>query len=230
MVDEIAQRGARLRAGHRIVECVERSRTIGKALRDHRDHRFGDGVGAERARRFNLAGPAGAEAFAVVCVEVPVTANRRVGVHENIVAPAHPAIEALEQQVLATVGELIKVGERANKVAVGADFQIAIERSRSLGDRGLHPMVAGLHDDQPVGPRLVRPAGDFLSEAAAVVVVVERGVMHPVAVALQGLAKVAHGREKQRKPYLVLGNIRRLFAHLEHENGVSGLVKIFEGR
>ncbi len=188
--------------------------------------------GSNRAARRHRARAGGAKGLAIVGIEVPLAAERRVlvlRVHQHAQPLALLAIEVLHAQRLAAACMRRELTHAREEMAVLADLQ---RQAACLGHRpdGLqHAPVARLGQHQPGRPQALDVDLQLRGQAAAVARCVQPRVMQWAIGSLQRQREVPHRREEQHGARSARPHVRRLFGHLGHPHRVGAGVEAIEG-
>ncbi len=200
----------------------------GEAPLDRFHHHAGDAVGREAARLRD--GEAGGQAAAVLGVEVPAPAGRRVALHQQSGVAAHLAVEELQAELFGRVGAPFPgsllprpvpepVG-RTEEAVVVADLDRQAGEHLPPAHVPQHAPLAGVGADDARGPVPLDGPRHLAREGAGVLRVLQPHVLHPHAAGRDRPREVAHGGEHQRDLLLVVADVGAFGAHLGEQHDV----------
>jgi len=182
--------------GDRIIEIFQPSRAIGKFSFDKFYHLLGRLIRLKGAGRLDFWRSLLSENASIVLVEIPVTADRILTLHQDIMIPPHFAVEGFQQKGFAALGEGFEVVNGRHKMGIRPHIKLAIQAFGRRLKALKNAEVTGTHTDKPLWPRLICPSCDFRLEAAAIVGVIERYLVNEVSTIIQFARKMAHCRKE----------------------------------
>ncbi len=230
LLDENLQGQQRLRACQRPRETVQLPGMGREAVVDQRNHLAGHRVRCERRTRRHRAGPGGTEGLAVIGVEIPLTADGFVALHQHTMSPTLLAVEVLHAQGLAPLRMRREFAHADEEVAVLADVQRQTAVVGDSLDRLQHPPVARRGHHQLRRSQSVDVGLQLRRQIAAIVGRIQPRVVQRSTRLLQRQREVAHRREKHHGARFARPHVGRLLRNLGHPHGVAIGVEAIEGR
>ncbi|MEY4712325.1 MAG: hypothetical protein RIS88_1775 [Pseudomonadota bacterium] len=227
--DEVFQRLQRLLAGDGPAKALQAAGVIREARSHQGQHRLRGRIGRETQRRAQAYGPLLAEGFAVVGVEVPLAARRRIAVHQDAVLLAQGPVPVFQPQLLAPLGVLGKLAHRAEEMAVVADVQRQGARGGGGAQRLQHAPIARRGHDQALRLHVRDRAVQLSGQRAGVACIVQVDVVDRPLARAQRLREVPHATEKQRDARLGGGHMRGLLGDLRHPHPVLRRIEAVKG-
>ncbi len=171
-----------------------------------------------------------AEVAAVILVKVPIATRRLAVVHQHIETLALLAVEILHPHRFTPFGMLYKILRRRVEVRVLPQLQFdaffAADFFQALQD----PPLTGAHHDHARGAERSQVELEPRRKFVRLLAVAQLGVDDLNSFFTQLVAKMPHGRKKERDPLLVRPHMLGLVIDLRHPDGVFFEVEAIEDR